>query len=208
MRVLVAIDTIIMAVMALLLLGLLRAYAEIIRRAQDRHGEATKVPLETRRARGRQSDTPAFDIVGTTPDGGASVFSATGGQSTLLAFLTSGCLTCQTFWHGLAQAVQQVLPLDARIVVVAKDRDHESPSRLKALNTSRVPMVMSSKAWTDYAVETSPYFIFVDGRAGKVLSEGTAATWDAVLSLLNDSFEDLELNQANSDGLSLERSDA
>ena len=78
-------------------------------------------------------------------------------------------------------------------MVVTKDRDHESPSRLRTLWTADVPLVMSTRAWDEYGVETSPYFIFVDGHAGRVVSEGSATSWDQVLSLLKDSYEDLAL---------------
>jgi hypothetical protein len=197
MSVLVVIDTVLIALLSLLLLAVLRSHAELIRHlnAEGRggHGPAEGDRVESALPRLRPDATPAFDIAGSTLDGGSLKVSPTAGQSTLLAFLSSGCLTCQAFWQDLSGAVREVLPLDARIVVVTKDRNHESPSRLRTLWTADVPLVMSSRAWDDYGVETSPYFIFVDGHAGRVVSEGSATSWGQVLSLLRDSFEDLAL---------------
>ena len=53
---------------------------------------------------------------------------------TLLAFLSSGCLTCHTFWEAFADAPSLSLPDDVRIVVVTKDaqrreRQHAPRSR-------------------------------------------------------------------------------
>src|SRR5712692_1512179 len=197
MSVLVIIDTVLIALLSLLLLAVLRSQAELIRHLNaaepGRHGVEEGDRVESALPRLRPDATPAFDIAGSTLDGGSLKVSPIAGQATLLAFLSSGCLTCQAFWQDLSGAAQEVLPLDARIVVVTKDRDHESPSRLRTLWTADVPLVMSSRAWDDYGVETSPYFIFVDGHAGRVVSEGSAASWGQALSLLKDSFADLAL---------------
>jgi hypothetical protein len=81
------------------------------------------------------------------------------------------------------------------LVVVTKDRTEESPARLAELAPAGVTMMMSSAAWKDYGVHGSPYFIYVDGPAGHVHSEGTATTWDQVLSLLRDALADDELER-------------
>ena len=197
MSVLIIIDTVLIALISLLLLAVLRSHAELIRHLNESgpvgRGVGQGDRVESALPRLRPDATTAFDIAGSTLDGGSLKVSPTAGQSTLLAFLSSGCLTCQAFWQDLSGAAREVLPLDARIVVVTKDRDHESPSRLRTLWTADVPLVMSTRAWDEYGVETSPYFIFVDGHAGRVVSEGSATSWDQVLSLLKDSYEDLAL---------------
>jgi hypothetical protein len=49
---------------------------------------------------------------------------------------------------------------------------------------------MSSRAWEDYRVAGSPYFILVD-RRGRVAGEGTASTsWSQVSSLIRDAVDD------------------
>jgi hypothetical protein len=40
-------------------------------------------------------------------------------------------------------------------------------------------------------VEGSPYFILVGGASGQIDGEGTAGTWDQVVSLLRDAVTDL-----------------
>jgi hypothetical protein len=77
--------------------------------------------------------------------------------------------------------------------VVVKDREMESPSRLKELAPSDIPVLMSSQAWTDYDVAMSPYFLFVDSASGTVRSEGSASSWEQVRSLLRDAIEDERL---------------
>ena len=114
---------------------------------------------------------------------------------TLLAFLSSGCLSCEGFWNGLAPAVRPSIPGGARIVVVTRDSSHESPSRLRELAPPDLPVVMSSDAWERYGVQGSPYFILA-GRSGEVQGEGTASNWTQVLSLLRDAFEDAEIAAA------------
>ena len=83
-----------------------------------------------------------------------------------MAFLSSGCLTCRTFWDGLRPEVRRPLPDEARLVVVVKDREFESPSKLLELAPADVLVVHSSEAWEDYGITMSPYFCFVDGADG------------------------------------------
>jgi hypothetical protein len=193
-------NTIALAVASVLLVALLRAYAELLRRTDPDSSHATDaVDASTHRPKGylpegrTRDDTPAFDVSGVTLEGGSLKVSPTAGRSILFAFLSSGCLTCQTFWSSLSDVTLARLPLDARLVIVTKDRDYESPHKLRSLALGTTPVVMSSKAWTDYGVELSPYFIFVDGRTGTVMSEGSGSDWPQVLSLLEDSFEDSRL---------------
>jgi hypothetical protein len=99
-------------------------------------------------------------------------------------FLSTGCLTCRTFWDGLQPDVRTPLPGDARVVVVVKDPAFESPSKLRELAPPDVPVVQSSRAWEDFGIAMSPYFCYVDGATGDVRSEGAAMTWEQVASLL------------------------
>jgi len=43
--------------------------------------------------------------------------------------------------------------------------------------------VMSTQAWLEYEVPGAPYFVHVDGPSGRTVGEGTAVTWDQVVSL-------------------------
>jgi hypothetical protein len=61
---------------------------------------------------------------------------------------------------------------------------------LRAAEPRDVTVVMSSAAWTDYRVPGSPYFVLVDGPAGRVRGEGTGAHWDQVKNLLRQAADD------------------
>jgi hypothetical protein len=114
------------------------------------------------------------------------------GSPTLLAFLSSGCDTCQGFWESLRSANAPALPDGVELVVVTKGWEDESPSRIGELTARHVRTVMSSAAWADYRVPGSPYFVFVDAGGG-VAGEGTARAWPQVVSLLTDALADVRL---------------
>ena len=104
--------------------------------------------------------------------------------------MSSGCLTCRTFWDAFADADGLQLPSDVRVVVVAKDPHDESVSTLRDLAPPDLPVVLSSAAWSDYGVPGSPYFVLVDGPSGRVRGEGTGMTWPQVHSLLTQATDD------------------
>lgn len=203
---LVAVETVVLALLALLLIGLLRSHAEILRRLPEaagdtEHGEgAARPPTDAGGQRDRATlpahlpgprgaGGPVVDIVGSTLDG-AQMSISPAKTDTLVAFLSSGCLTCKTFWDGLRADRREPLPQNIRLLVVVKDREMESPSRLRDLAPPDLPVVMSSQAWTDYDVAMSPYFLFVEADGGTVRSEGSASSWEQVHSLLRDAIED------------------
>jgi len=128
-------------------------------------------------------------ISGTTLDGESAVVPLAGGTDTLLAFLSSGCLTCQAFWEAFSTSELEV-PGGARLLVVSKDLDEESPSALRARASALVPLLTSSQAWEDFGVPGSPYFVYVD-RTGRIVGEGSAATWPAVATLMGQAQADV-----------------
>jgi hypothetical protein len=213
MTAIVTVETILLILLSLLVAGLLRSHAEILRRLEEIQPSTGGSDPSVERARseptrvggmvdpdlppGRPAPTPAFDIGGTTLSGDAIKISVTDSRTnTLIAFLSSGCRSCQEFWEGLEPPMRPAIPGDARIVVVTKDTSHESPSALLDLAPRDVPVVMSSAAWDQYGIQGSPYFVYVDGRAGQVIGEGTASAWPQVLSLIRDAFADAELAAA------------
>ena len=201
----VIVETMVLALLSVVVVALLRSHAEILRRLPEPEDAerplhrdepivlsdgprlAAHLPSPRRRA------TEGHDISGTTPDGDAVVVSMDVGSNTVLAFLSTGCLTCRTFWDGLQPAVRTPLPGEARVVVVVKDPAYESPSKLRELAPPDVQVLQSSRAWEDFGIEMSPYFCFVDGVTGEVRSEGAAMTWEQVGSLLRDALLDEEL---------------
>jgi hypothetical protein len=179
----VVVETLLLALMVLLVGGLLRSHAEILRRLDELQpaGSATAAPA--------RASAASHDVSGVTLAGDALHLGVTRpGAPTLLAFLTSGCSTCQGFWEAFADPRTR-LPADVQLVVVTKDPSHESPARLRDLAAPGVRVVMSSAAWVDYDVPASPYFVHVDGR-GELAGEGTAQRFEQVLSLLADAVSD------------------
>jgi hypothetical protein len=199
MTVLVAVETLLLVLLALMVVALLRSHAEILRRLgppteeagsgagarHDRLAAGLPSPPE------RTGTTPAADLAGTSLQGdGVQIGLGPGSPSTLLAFLSSGCLTCETFWREFAGPLPPEIPGGGRLIVVTKDTTHESPSRLRELASPELEVVMSSAAWEAYDVPTSPYFVYVDGPSGTVHGEGAASGWAQVASLLRDAIDD------------------
>lgn len=184
MTAVVVAETIVLALLVLLVGGLLRSHAEILRRLDELQpaGTAQAAPVRTSSA--------AHDVSGVTLAGDAVHLGLTRpGAPTLLAFLTSGCSTCQTFWEAFADP-RSTLAGGVGLVVVTKDPSHESPVRLAELAPPGVRVVMSSAAWSDYEVPASPYFVHVDA-AGQLAGEGTAQRFDQLRSLLADAVADV-----------------
>ena len=196
---LVSAETVLLVVVLVLVAGLLRSNAELLRRLGRDGDEATArspgretgaatfadalpSPSATPAARARR----AAPIAGTTPDGDAVMLDFDGGATapTLLAFLSSGCSSCATFWETLAQPL---LADRVQTVIVTHGPDRERRARLRSLAPDGVPVVMSSQAWDEYGVPGSPYFVLVDGA---IAGEGVATTWPALSSLVNDAIED------------------
>ena len=198
--------SVVVVLLVFLVAGLLRSHAEILRRlhaldpdgAPDRgaprEGTAAAPDLglpqpvtqvEGRAAADRAGTTPAGDAVGVRV-GGAS-------HDTVLVFLSSGCTTCHGFWEALRTAE---LPGGARLVVVTKGEEHESPVAVGELAPPGLTVVMSSAAWTDYHVPGSPYLVHVDGPSGTVRGEGTGADWESVRRMLLDAAGDLDQRRA------------
>lgn len=184
MTAVVVAETLVLALLVLLVGGLLRSHAEILRRLDELQ------PAGTAQAAPVRASSAAHDVSGVTLAGDAVHLGLTRpGSATLLAFLTSGCSTCQTFWEAFAEP-HSTLPDGVALVVVTKDPSHESPTRLAELAPAGVRVVMSSAAWSDYEVPASPYFVHVDAT-GELAGEGTAQGFDQVRSLLADAVADV-----------------
>ena len=193
---------VVVGLLALLVAGLLRSHAEILRalhelgvsldpRSPGRRATNAATPSY---APARAGGADAHDLVGVSPSNDAVSIGVVGSQQpTLLAFLTSGCLTCQDFWDAFDAPDQLKIPGDARPVIVTKAGADESLSQVRRLAPSEVPVVMSSDMWRAYDVPVAPYFVYVDGPSGKVVGEGAASTWDQVRSLLGQALADAGL---------------
>ncbi|HVA75407.1 MAG TPA: hypothetical protein VNF71_12685 [Acidimicrobiales bacterium] len=185
------------ALLALLVAGLLRAHAEVLRVLHhmgadmdpQSAGRGRAVPVGLRPTPARPQVSDLIDLTGSTPTGDSLSIAVTGvDHDTLLAFLTSGCTTCRTFWDAFRTEVPDV-PGGARLVVVTRGAEAESPAALTAL-AGQVPVVMSGEAWEHYDVPYAPYFVYVSGPASKVMGEGVAAGWDQVRTLVANAVAD------------------
>ena len=192
MLVVISIETVVLALMAVLVAGLLRSHAEILRRLEAFEGDPHAAPsspalaIDPTRLPPRTAAVAA-DVSGRTPAGdAASVAVGRAGRGTLLAFLSSGCASCGAFWEAFDPARRDVLPGGTRLVVVTRGPDRESPSKLRGLAPPDVPVVMSSQAWADYQVPMTPYFVLVDGASGRIAGEGVAEGWPQLSSLVRD----------------------
>ena len=229
MTAVVMIEAVVIAVLALLVVGLLRSHAEILRALHDlgvnldeerspdqtfrlrstpaspaAGGEPFAEPVADVRERPpglveaqRAVDDPATlgdasDVSGVTPDGEAAAVGVVEvDHPTLLAFLSSGCVTCQDFWEAFSEGVSLGLDgREVRIVAVTKGPDHESPGVVAQLAGSAVTTLMSDEAYDAYAVPVSPYFVLVDAHGSSILGEGAATSWTQLASLLDRAVAD------------------
>jgi hypothetical protein len=196
MVVLVACETLLLALLTLLVIGLLRSHAEILRRlgppetgtsGSDAAGSDATLPEPGRRAGAR----PGQDVAGVTLNRDAlQIGLDASAPPTLLAFLSSGCTVCARFWDDLrGEGLPPAVPPAVRLIAVTKDPSHESPSRLRELAPATVPVIMSSAAWRDYRVPGAPYFVYLE--RGRVHGEGSASSWTQIASLLRDAIDDV-----------------
>ena len=203
MTVVVVLLAIAVGVLALLVFGLLRTHAEILR-ALNRAGislddeEAVDSPSPVApdpAGNGAGTGPPgAVDLVGTVPAGGPTKIAVTGVEhSTLLAFLSGGCRTCEQFWEAFAMPDLELPGRDTRLVVVGQDPAHDSESVMADLVPAGVKAVLSSAAWEDYDVPGSPYFVLVDGSEGRVVGAGSALRWEQLQDLLQQALDDAGL---------------
>jgi hypothetical protein len=195
----VVVETIVLGLLAVVVVALLRSHAEILRRlpadvaSHDAPAADAAPTIPAYLPRPTGSATVAHDIAGPTLDGDLVTISMNSGTDTLVTFLSTGCLTCRTFWQGLREGAATTLPGRPRVAVVVKDREVESPSKLRELSPSDLPVLHSSDAWSDFGISMSPYFCYVDGRTGAVRFEGAATSWPQVASLLRDALLDEEM---------------
>jgi hypothetical protein len=192
--VLVAAETLLLILLAVVVVALLRSHAEILRRLEaiSERGGAIGGLTEPGASPRREGAVAAPDIAGAGLDGlGVQLGMAPGAPSTLVAFLTSGCMTCMEFWRSFAEA-PPAIPDGGRLVIVTKDSAHESPTKLRRLAPDGIPLVMSTATWERYEVPAAPYFVWVDGASGEIHGEGAANAWEQVSSLLGDALADVE----------------
>lgn len=217
MAAIVALESVAIVLLSLLVAGLLKSHAEILR-ALNRlgvdlgygsggasgdlgHGQhfgvnasdGSATSVVKLRTGSESTSTPASDISGVTPFGEVvQVGVMQASRGTLMAFLSSGCSTCQIFWSQLDMAAKgELFANDIRLVVVTRSPEQESESSVRALSSDAVTVVMSSEAWTSYSVLGSPYFVYVPAGATSAAGEGVARNWEQVAALLSRARADI-----------------
>ncbi len=202
--------TLVVAVLALLVVGLLRSHAEILRALHDLgigedgstgHGASGAGSFQVRPGvslpRGEGAATQVADLVGVDPWGDPTSVAVAGtAHRSLLAFLSTGCLTCQGFWEAFSDPSTLGLRADVRPIIVVKDPAHESVGRLQELAPTTVPVIAADEPWDAYEIPVAPYFVLVDGATERILGEGAAATWEQVRNLLDQALDDLAAVEA------------
>lgn len=193
---------VVVGVLAVLVAGLLRSHADILRAlhalgitedelAEHSHGDVPQFKTQPGVPAPQGLEGGAHDISGVTPAGGAARAAVVATRhTTLLAFLSSGCLTCRDFWEAFGKRTLDLPGTDTRLVIVTQGPEAESPAKVSELAPSDHTVLMSSEAWNDYGVPVSPYFLLVDGPTGQIMGEGAASTWESVQGLLQQALAD------------------
>lgn len=199
--------TVVVLLLGVLVAGLLRSHADILRAlhtlgvgvgdpaARPVPGSAGgSVPVTMGPTLPAERDsTSAPTVAGVTPSGDALAVGVAGvDQYTLLAFLSSGCSTCQGFWAAFRSPESLGLPGRVRLVVVTKGPELEIAAEVAAKAPPRLPVVMSTAAWGDYEVPGAPFFVLVDGRAGRRVGEGVANQFHQVADLVRRAMVDAD----------------
>jgi hypothetical protein len=201
--VLVVVLTVVVAVQLVLLVGLLRGHAAVLRQLHELGAglDPSAAPRAGAPARAgaapapRQETIPtqlgpipppegrrAADLSGLSPREEVLGLRVTGVEhDTILVFLSSSCAGCGPFWPALADPR---IPDGTRLVVVTREEPDEDRDAIAHLAPRGVTVVMSSQAYEDHEVPGSPYVVHVDGPTGRIRGEGTAASWEAVRDLL------------------------
>lgn len=194
------------AFLGLLVLGLLRSHADILKRLDslgaglaEGHNHGASIGLTAKPA---GSGTPAPEIAGVTPDGEpVVVVPLSGADPTLVAFLSTSCSSCTSFWEMLDAPIRHFGEHRHRVVIVTRGEGEESPSRAGSLARGTATVIMSSDAWDDYEVPGAPYFVVAHHGSGGIVGEGTASDFGALEEFLRDSANDLAWDRRRAEAL-------
>jgi hypothetical protein len=196
MEALIVIEGLVIILLAVLVAGLLRSHAEILRQLGSLGAGETQETLLPKPGRASAlGASTTRSLTGVTPAGDAITIPLTGARGhSLLAFLSTGCSSCLPFWDGLGQKIES----EARLVVVTKGPDRESRTDIARLSVPSVPTLMSTDAWNTFQVPASPYFALIDNADGRVIGEGSAATWSKVADMVRRGIGDVRPHRSKS----------
>jgi hypothetical protein len=185
------IQSIVLVLLAVFVVGLLRSHAAILGslarlgsqlEGTGSSGESgfTEVPA------GEELPAEIHDLAGVTPHGdGVEIPLVGSAQLTLIAFLSTTCMTCREFWDAFADPRNaEVVGRGSQVVLVTKGPETEQPDDVAALAPEHLRILMSAGAFEDYGVPYSPYFVLVDGDRSRVVGHGAAASFEELQRLL------------------------
>ncbi len=212
MTALVIVEALALLLLAVLVVGLLRSHAEILKRlhelgagvdpdadhAHEAHGAGARGPEDLgfpvppgRALPSARGARPAADLTGETASGEIAHLAVTGtGRDTVIAFLSTGCRTCAGLWDSIGDGSGLGLPRGTTLLIATRGTEDENIGRVRELAPVGVPVVMSTAAWDAYEVPVAPYFVHVDGSSDTVVGEGAASSWKQVAELLRDATSD------------------
>src|ERR1700734_4087501 len=134
---LVIVSTFVVLLLGILVAGLLRSHADILRSLHELGvgvGDPSAVPAVPAApvTLAPPASGPALGaapaVAGVTPTGDARAVAVDNSDDlTLLGFLSSGCTGCAAFWDALQDPRLLQLPERARVVIVTKGPDREVP---------------------------------------------------------------------------------
>jgi hypothetical protein len=213
---LVLVLTFVVLLLGILVAGLLRSHADILKALHDlgagvgdpsatgpdAQGRREGVDPSSRAVHvpftlgpplpGERNSVTAPTIAGITPNGDALAVTVSGHDTlTLIAFLSSGCSTCTGFWEAFQRPHELGLPEGIRLLVVTKGPEIEIAADVRAKARERLDVIMSTEAWGDYEVPGSPFFVLVDGAAARRIGEGVANHFDQVAELVRRAVVDV-----------------
>lgn len=175
---------VVVAVLLVVVMGLLRSHADILRALADL-GASLDPDAPSSAGAGRPGGAPASrtrasDLTGVgLADEPVSVGVLGASHTTFVVFLSTTCSTCRPFWEALAAG--GAAPAGSRVVVVVQEE--EDATTVARLAGPRLAVIRSTQAWRDYGVPGSPHVVRVDPD-GSVGGEGTGSSWAQVLDLL------------------------
>lgn len=204
---------VIVLLLGMLVVGLLRSHADILRRLESvgagLEGAGGTAGHESQITLTRREATPAVErrVTGVTPDGDPVVISlGSGTDPTLVAFLSTTCSTCTPFWEGLQSSQMFFGGHRHRVLVMTLGESEESPTRAQSLANPAVDVVMSSSGWSDFEVPGAPYFVLLEPGTSRIIGEGSAMTFESLEEFLSDATNDQKWDLDTSNRLESEES--
>lgn len=201
--------TFVLAVQTLFVVGVLGSHADLVQRlttlenlSSDRTPEATlsmpdgvvAMPPTTEQREVNTLRGTDVDLRPTEVD-----LSSIATRYTLLAFVSTSCLSCLEIWRDVIEAGPDAAMIEAdedaaTLFIVLKGREVENLGKARLLAKETLPSVLfSSQAWEEMDVPGSPYFALIDNRSQLVVGAGSASTWTQLRTLASDAMLELSL---------------